>query len=84
MKGSLTAVISTSLCSTLGDCVSWVKTRWSDYSEEEKKKNVRVAEDNPSNATEAVDSDLKEAVSGCDNLCGVSRALELTLTAMMN
>ena len=67
MKGSLTAVISTSLCSTLWRQVSYVFTA-------RRVENLRIAEDDPTNATEAIDSDLKGLFSCLNSLCRAMRA----------
>jgi hypothetical protein len=56
MKGSLTAVMSTSSCSTLRDTLVG---SWDEQQRLGEMKNSRVAEDDPANATEAVDADLR-------------------------
>jgi hypothetical protein len=60
MKGSLTAVMRTSSCSTLRVALAGLQI----LSGSSEKENSRIAEDDPANATEAVDADLW-AVRSC-------------------
>jgi len=54
MKGSFTATMSTSLCSTLRARLALVQVQWGTG------EDVRIAEDDTANATEAVDTNLRE------------------------